>query len=84
MTQKPLEITIISKIQSPEKALSAGEVIAKVRDLIEYSLERVEGSRWKIILTRGRLEDLQKAIKSTHSIELADDQEGMDVDVSDL
>jgi uncharacterized protein YabE (DUF348 family) len=85
-TEKP-EIIINSKIASPDKAINTGMIMA--RKEIEYKLEPLGGNKWKVILTRGRVEDLLKVIKSTQSIEIARDSKipedmEIDVDTSDL
>ncbi len=76
------EITIRSKIKSPEKAINTGMLLA--RKNIEYTLADIGEGKWKISLTRGTVNDLLSIIKTTTSIEIVHDSkppESMDVDL---
>ena len=84
-TQQP-EIIVISKISDVRKALFLAEEGAKIRGRISYSLRQIEGNKWMVVITRGKLADLVTAVKKTPFLELVEyiEDEGEDVDLSDL
>ena len=53
---------LLESANHPKGALEIGAMVARVRDRIEYTIEPMGPRQWKVVLNKGQIEHLKKAI----------------------
>ncbi len=54
---------VIESNSSPNNALAIATMVANVHGKIAYTVQKMESRKWKIILTKGVIEDLRKMVE---------------------
>jgi hypothetical protein len=66
------DFIIIESNVTPIQALELATRVANVRQKIDYVLERLGQKRWRVKLTNGTKEDLQKAIALARGVKIVE------------